>query len=320
MRIQRSFAQFAIALSLTAASVPAQVAGPDHPVLGSGNGVDHTTLLTHSLVRTSRAFTDLGFTVSPLASYDNGFENSTIWFADGTYLELFGVHDSQAVAKGPEPHAADGPEGLTWVTIDTSSIEYTVGQLKARGHALFGPETLPSPDAWSYKLAGLEGDTLPGQRLYFIEYNRERINARRKAKQEAWRVKETHRNTAKGLAAVWVAVGNLAEAEKLYRDSGFTLGARISLPHLKAVGREIPTKDRDILLIEPAAGSPVAAMLKSRAATFVGQSVRVRSLATARSILAENELSLLAEYSGPYGRSVLIPPAKAGGAWLELFE
>jgi hypothetical protein len=311
-----------VAMFMTFSAVPAggSADAENHPVIGSGEGVDHGTLLTRSLVRTSRVFADLGFTVSPIGSYDNGFENSTVWFGDGTYLELFGVHDAQAVSEGPESHAVSGPEGLTWVTIECGSIEDTVKHLKQRGHALFGPETLPSPETWSYKLAGLEGDTLPGQRIYFIEYNHDRINAGRQSKLESWQAKETHRNTAQALAAVWIAVRSLEDAEASFRESGFTLGERVDLPHLKGVGRRIATKDREILLVQPAADSDAMQSLGSRSSAFIGYSVRVKSLATAQAVLAEGKLDSLPVYVGPHGRSVLIPPDHAGGSWLEFFE
>ncbi len=320
MGYQRILATLAIAPMLILAAAPSLADTADHPVLGSGNGVDHATLLTRSLVRTSKTFSDLGFTVSPLASYENGFENSTIWFADGTYLELFGVHDVELVAKSSESHAADGPEGLTWVTLDTSSITQTVAYLKARGHSLFGPEVLPEPTAWSYKLAGLESDTLPGRRLYVIEYNDDRIKVRREAKLEAWRLKETHRNSAQGLHAVWIAVRSLPEAEKIYSASGFTPGRSIALPHLKAVGREISIGGRAIILMQPAADSPASDLLKNQPATFAGYSLRVQDLSKAKLVLAENGMANMVEHAGPFGRSLLVPPAKAGGSWLELFE
>jgi hypothetical protein len=308
------------ALAFLTVSLSGSAVAADGPLLGSGKGVDHATLLTHSLVRTSRTFDDLGFTVSPVDSYDFGFENGTMYFADGTYLELFGVHDPEAVGKGSEAHAVRGAEGLTWVTIDTSSVQDTTARLKKLGHQMFGPDAVPDPNAWWYKLSGFERETLPGHRVYFIEYNQKWRDARRQRRLEAWQIKETHRNGAQGLRAVWVAVRNLANAEKLYRDSGFMLGRRVELPHLNAVGREIATGERAIILVEPATASPAAAVLKARPAGFIGYSIRVRDLAKVKSILAENNLSHLATYDGPYGRSLSVPPDKAGGSWLEFFE
>jgi hypothetical protein len=319
VRIQNLSFQVA-ALAFLLASLSDSAVAADGTLLGSGKGVDHATLLTQSLVRTSRTFNDLGFTVSPVDSYDYGFENGTMYFADGTYLELFGVHDPETVAKGSEAHAAKGAEGLTWVTIDTSSIEDTTARLKLLGHQMFGPDTVPDPKSWWFKLSGLKRETLPGHRVYFIEYNQKWRDARRQRRLEAWQIKETHRNGAQGLRSVWVAVRNLADAEKLYRDSGFSIGRRVDLPHLHAVGREIATGERAIMLVEPAAISPAAAVVKARTAGFIGYSIRVRDLAKVRAILAENNLSHLAEYDGPYGRSLSVPPAKAGGSWLEFFE
>jgi hypothetical protein len=48
--------------------------------------------------------------------------------------------------------------------------------------------------------------------------------------------------------------------------------------------------------------------------------VRVQDLAKAKSALAEGGLADLTEHSGPYGKSLLVQPDRAGGSWLELFE
>lgn len=58
---------------------------PAHPLLGSGRGIDHATVLTRDLASTSSMYTNsLGFTVTPYDKYENGFENAG---ADGVIRE-----------------------------------------------------------------------------------------------------------------------------------------------------------------------------------------------------------------------------------------
>lgn len=309
----------ALIAALVLTSAPAALAA--HPVLGTGHGVDHGTLLTHNLVQTSRTYAELGFTIWPIGSHDDGFESSTMYFPDGTYLEIYGVRDANEVAKGTEAHAVAGPDGLTWLTMDTSSLHDAVAFLRQRGHQLDEPFAVPEGPAWRYKLAGLQKDTLPGHWIYFIEYNPAQRAARRAQRPAEWRFKETHRNGAQGLRAVWVAVRKLADAEKQYQQSGFELGRRLELPHLKAVGREVLAGSGAIILVEPAAvDSPAAAFVQATPAAFMGLSLKVAALAQTKTILAEGGLTELRDYAGPFGRSTLVPADKAGGAWLEFFE
>lgn len=300
----------------------AGVVAEDETAFGSGRGVDHATVLSKSLVTLSRTYADLGFTVFPYDSYESGFESGMIYFPDLTYLELYGIHDSEAVEQGPESHAVSAPAGVTWLTLHTSSTDQTAAFLRDRGHSLFGPETIPSMrGGWLFKLTGLQGATLPGSRIYFVEYNDKLWDARRLERIEAMRAREAHRNGAQGLHAVWIAVSNLEGAAKTYEDSGFVLGDKLEMPQLRAVGRTVATGDKAILLIEPKdASSAVHSFLESRNARFMGYSIRSNSLERTKAVLAERRDVLAPEYAGRFGKSLLIPPGEAGGAWLEFFE
>lgn len=291
-------------------------------VLGSGRGVDHATLLSKSLINVSRTYADLGFTIYPYGRDEGGFESSILYFPDGTYIDLFGIHNTSLVEAGAEAHAADAPEGLTWLTLHTSSTAHTAAHLRKQGHELFGPEVIPGADGeWFFKLTGLEKNTLPGQRIYFVEYNEQLLEARREQKIGAVRARETHRNGALGLQSVWLAVKDLDEAERAYRGSGFETGRNYNFDQLAAIGREIRTGQRAILLIEPvSADSPVQRLLGSRDAAFVGYSIKADSLEKTRAVLSEREQPLAKDYDGLYGKSLMIPSSEAGGAWLEFFE
>lgn len=293
-----------------------------HPLLGSGNGIDHATVLTRNLSSTSSVYTDsLGFTVTPYSKYENGFENSVVYFADTgkTYLELWGVHDPEAAAKTEQASVLSERDGLMWLTLHVGSTDATAAYLRARGHELFGPDNI-GEDPWFYRLTGLERSTIPGRRIYFIEYN-EPYYASKPKNPEKNRLRQTHANTAESLRSVWIAVKDIDAAVAAYQGIGFSVKRGIELPHLKAKAQELEVGGGTILLVHSeVADSPVSAFLGTHGDRMMGASIKVANLATAQSFLAGNAKLSLTVYPGVYGRSILVPAERAGGTWLEFFE
>ena len=293
---------------------------PLHPLIGSGHGIDHATVLTRDLAATSLKYTDeLGFTVTPYDKYENGFENAVVYFQDKTYLEFWGVHDAALAAKSSEADILEDPDGLTWLILHVGSTDAAATWLRARGHALFGPFN-NSEEPWLYRLTGLERSTIPGRKLFFIEYN-EAYLASRPKDPEKDRRRETHANTAQRLHATWIGVKDLDSAVAAYEGIGFRVTRDVSLPHLQARARELSAGKGAILLvqaIEPS--SPVSAALGERADRMLGVSIRVASLASARFAVTQKGRGVSDDYAGPYGRSLLVPASRAGGAWVEFFE
>ena len=293
-----------------------------HPLLGSGRGIDHATVLTRDLARTSSIYTNsLGFTVTPYSKYENGFENAVVYFADTdkTYLELWGVHDPVVAAKSEIASVLAEPDGLMWLNLHVSSTDATAAYLRARGHELFGPDNI-GEDPWFFRLTGLERSTIPGRRIYFIEYN-EAYLASRPKNPEKNRLRETHANTAEDLRSAWIAVKDIDAAVAAYQGIGFRVRRGVDLPHLKAKAQELEAGGGTILLVHSeVADSPVSAFLGARSDRMMGASIKVANLATAQSFLTGNAELSLPVYPGIYGRSILVPAEHAGGAWLEFFE
>lgn len=293
-----------------------------HPLLGSGRGIDHATVLTRDLAATSSIYSDrLGFTVTPYRKYDNGFENAVVYFADAdrTYLDLWGVRDPAVAAKSEIASVLVEPDGLTWLNLHVSSTDAAAAYLRARGHELFGPDSI-GEDPWFFRLTGLERSTIPGRRIYFIEYNEAALAGPPK-NPENKRLRETHANTAEDLRSAWIAVKDIDAAVAAYRGIGFSVRRGVELPHLKAKAQELEAGGGTILLIHAeAADSPVGAFLGTRSDRMMGASIKVANLATAQSFLGGNAKLSLPVYPGIYGRSILVPADHTGGTWLEFFE
>lgn len=320
--IKRCVSALPLAATLLIGCTASGGARTAHPLLGSGNGIDHATVLTRDLAGTSSLYTSsLGFTVTPYSKYENGFENAVMYFGDAekTYLELWGVHDPAVAAKGPMGSVLAERDGLTWLTLHVGSTDATAAYLRARGHELFGPDNI-GDDPWIYRLTGLERSSIPGRRIYFIEYNDPYLDSRPK-NPEKRRSRETHANTAESLRSVWIAVKDIDAAVAAYQAIGFRVRREVKLPHLMAKARELETGAGTILLVHSEVGdSPVSTFLGTQGDRMMGASIKVANLATAQSFLTgRNKLSLPA-YPGVYGRSILVPAEHTGGAWLEFFE
>jgi hypothetical protein len=289
-----------------------------NPVIGSGRGLDHATVLTRSLAGASATYASLGFKVTPYRKYDNGFESAVIYLADEAYIELFGIHDREAVAKTEQASVLAEPDGFTWLNLHVGSTEAAAAHLRAKGHVLFGPDSIGG-DPWIFKLAGLKEPTLPGNRVYVIEYN-DADFATRPRNLERKRLRETHANTAQALRSAWIAVKDVDAAARSYADIGFRGTRSIELPQLNARAQELAAGNGTILLVHAAASSgPVVNFLGTRKDRLMGVSVKVASLAAARSSLSP-DAKAGPEYAGPYGRSFLVPASGAGGMWVEIFE
>lgn len=323
MRPLNGFFPAAALLAGVLAGCAATGAGKEvHPLLGSGRGIDHATVLTRDLAAISSVYRDrLGFTVTPYSKYDNGFENAVIYFGDTgkTYLELWGVHDAALAAKTQQATALAEPDGLMWLTLHSGSTDATAAYLRAKGHELSGPDNI-GEDPWFYRIAGLERSSLPGRRIYFIQYNDPYLDSRPQDPEKG-RLRQTHANTAQSLRSVWIAVQDIDAAAAAYESIGVRAGRDVELPQLKARGRELVVGGGTLLLVQSAvAEGPVAAFLGARSDRMLGASVQVANLGTATSVVARGSGNRLPGYAGIYGPSILVPADRAGGMWLEFFE
>lgn len=311
--------QLILLTALSGCASASRPAPTRQPLLGDGHGIDHVTILTSDLAAAADEYTRrLGFTVGNPTPHSFGFTGAYIDFADGTFIELYAIHDREKVAAAGESFALEAPEGIRWVTLHSGSTADTTQLLTQRGIAAWGPYTLPedaAPDAWSHRLSGPEEPVFPGGRLFFVEYNEARRAARRAADTDGARAREAHANGAIGLRSVWVTVRDLSAAAATYESAGLIPGPEIRLQVLDTNAREIRTPGGTILLVQSRAGSD-----DSDHDSFSGISIRTENLERVRTLITRSHALTLEPYQGLYGRSILVPSTLARGASIEFFE
>jgi hypothetical protein len=118
-----------------------------------------------------------------------------------------------------------------------------------------------------------------------------------------------HANTARSLAAVWLA-GDLAAERRMLAAAGVALAERdVDVPDRLRVTVATLTEGQVLLL------PPSRSMIPGR--PIVGVSVRVDDVAAARRALAAGGVTT---HGGGNGRTVFVPPEAAHGLWFELRE
>lgn len=320
MRIPLAFLLLSSATLLIGCASTAGRTSIPQPLLAGGHGVDHVTILTNDVTAAAQQYANqLGFTVGPLTAHSFGFTGAHISFADGTFLELYGVHDPVKIAEVGQGFASDAPEGVTWVTLHSGSTTETADLLKQRGISAWGPFTLPDnalPGEWTHRLAGPEQPAFPGGRLYFVEYNEE-SRAKRRAEDAAnVRARETHRNGALGLRSIWVSVRDLTVAAAKYEAAGLRPGPERRMAVLDTKAREITTPGGTILLVQ------ISPDRHSDGAedSFAGITIKTESIERIRTLLQQSQALELRPYQGLYGRSILLPPTVTRGVSIEFVE
>lgn len=300
-------------------SETAQGSAPQQPLLGHGRGVDHVTILTHDVTAAAQRFADdFGFTVGPSQKWSFGFEARFIAFADGTYIELYGIHDRKIVAEGSEAFALDAPEGVTWATLEVDSAAQAAEALQRLGKPTFGPFKLPSDMNWRYQLTGPQQPFLPGGRIFFVEYSAPPIGRLRTLLPGLREGSDVHANAAQGLRSIWVTASDLDAATASYAAAGLMPGPELDFPALSTRAREIQTPGGTLLILQQR--SEGVAGLPSAKAAFSGLSIRVTAIDTVRSRVLKQLRVDLQPYAGLYGRSVMIPASLAHGTAIEFFE
>ena len=296
--------------------------------LGDGRGIDHIGIATKDLEGATHQYHQtLGFAAPQRTTLPNGVENSIIWFADSTYLELFTFYDREKA--GFLAAVVGDKEGGIFYALDISSAEETIAYLREKGFEVTEPiggtaavegMTEAPPELWRYVMF-----TRPitiANEFFLIEYNRETL-AELSQKYPGFNpaTSAVHANTAKSLKSVWVAVHDLDAAIQAYNSIGLEVGEKAAVPQINAVGIAIEAARSAILLLEP--DDPIGAtatFLEQRGPGVIGMSIEVENLQTADYLVKANTRRHFEPYWGTFGESILIPAELTNGIWMELFE
>jgi len=99
----------------------------------SGLHLDHVPLAVRDLPAAVAQFRSLGFTIKPGRPHQNGIENASIKFADGSYVELITAHDgSDPLARRYEEFLKTG-EGASYLFLRDSQGAFTERARRAGG-------------------------------------------------------------------------------------------------------------------------------------------------------------------------------------------
>jgi len=302
----------------------------DSELLGSGHGLDHVGIAVHDLAQAERLFRDtLGFTIGLRGRLLDGTTDTDIEFKhQGQYLELVIVDDRQkaSVRQGDLVRFLDQHEGAVFAALDTSSAARTAAFLRKRGLAVDGP----AGNAWT--LDGVQEQFPEGwlrvrvdapNTIFFLEYHN-RIWKPLEQKYPQLKDdprRQAHPNGATAIRAAWMAVKDLDTATAAYERLGLAPGRKFELASLGAIAQEIKARAGIILLIAAAnSDGPVARFLNQRGESVMGVSLEVPDLSKTGAVLAERIHRTLPIYTGPYGRSLVVPGELASGVWIEFFD
>lgn len=310
------------------------------PVLGDGRGLDHIVIFVRDLEAAKDTYRDtLGFAVPPrgeVYTLPSGFKFSETAFRETfQYLEWRAIDDRKKAEqyRSRFVNFVEKHEGALILVLDVSSAKSTTNFLRRRGFKVSDPFRAPpytGPLPSSGGTVTFEKtfepadpapeitDASPTKAIAFTEYSAVVKERRATEKPEEW---PAHPNTARRIAAVWIAVRDLNTATKTYQAIGLPPGKKRKLPELGAIGREIQAGQGVILLLQPQGKEgQVAAFLAARGEGIMGISIEVSNLDAARALLEKNTARRFTPYAGPYGKSILIPAELAHEVSIEMFQ
>ena len=346
-----------IGILLAVGAVHAQ--NPPHPLLGTGWGLDHMTVMQRSAEDARQSFSKLGFSIRLGTKFpDTGVENSTIPLPPG-YLELMWVYDPakiegfakaaglSAVIEAANRRIQERGGLIQAYNIDVSPIDQAASFLRGRGVKVSLPPSQTviqdgkaQPGQWQFlgisyenpKSAPPEG--VPGgQGVGFLEYrnNEERLTEDR-VRQMRERIErevpdarrrpgDLNANTARKLESVWVVVSNVEEAVKQSESMGFAPGRERTLAELGARGREVQCGQGTIVFWT--AGKKkgaISAMIQKGELGPFGVSFGVENINRAHAVAEQGTGKKLRIQRDGGRRRFLVPAEAAGGIWVEFVQ
>jgi len=281
--------RFVVVLLVAIAAALPRPAAAQSPV----RGLDHVVVAVSDLDSAAATYRALGFALKRGRPHADGIRNQHVKFRDGTEVELLAAPEARdSLTEQYRRHLAAG-DGPAFYALYISEPDVLARWLKTGGYAHLRDGNLISfPVAHPLRpvFFGGRNRAVDDQPAHFA-----------------------HPNTAEDLLAVWLA-GEGAAADRALL---VTLGARTSTPTLllpDPVRAEVlGLGDGEVYLL-PAAWQSVPGR------KIVGATLRVRSVAKAREVLARGGLTGLREAQSERGASLFLPPAVTHGIWLELLE
>jgi catechol 2,3-dioxygenase-like lactoylglutathione lyase family enzyme len=285
------------------------------------SGMDHVGIGVRDLKAATASFTKLGFVVSPGGQHPGGTENNMIFFPDGSYLELLGVYDAGKAAAIAA--TINKREGALFAGLAVKSAAGLATALKGRSLEVVGPtggtiklptDTGTPPDRWW--IVSFKNQAWPWSSIFYVEYEPVFL-AQAKAGFQAQGA-YAHPGSASRLHAVWFAAASTDSIAKVLEQTGLTVEPPVGADKLGAHASIARLERGAIVVLQPKATNGPAAEFVRSGNGVMGVTIAVRSVdSVLRSLKAGEHLQ---PYRGLFGRSVLIGPKEAHGAWVEFAE
>ena len=252
----------------------------------SGLHIDHVPIAVHDLPAAVAQFRARGFTIKPGRPHQNGIENASIKFGDGSYVELITAHNgTDRLAKQYE-EILRTTEGASYLFLRDANGEFTARVVGAGGQREeSGPFAFTElPPSWHTP------------RLQVIQYLTPAEDS-----PEIYR----HVNGALRVAAVWIFVDD--RNEPLIQELGALPEAisPLGFDHRGARPVELANRTRLLLTkrrVGDPTGVPVPAIL-----------IEVESLDRLRKPIGH-------EPTVPRGDALWLPPTRMHGLWIGFVE
>jgi catechol 2,3-dioxygenase-like lactoylglutathione lyase family enzyme len=250
-------------------------------------GIDHIVIAVPDLDVARKSYEALGFTVVPGGRHPVGTHNALIAFADGAYVELIAFYEANPSHKWWTPLQKGG--GLVDFCMQTDDLPGDTAAFRRAGVAIDDPSPLSRVRPDGYRLAWVLSIPRGSQRgvapfLIQDETPREERVPRQ----------TTHANGVTGIAAVTVAVTDVAPVRTWYADVLGRPGRDVGRQDLDAEGVAFTVGLHTLEFVAPrGAGGPLRAWLQTRGASPYGATLTA-------------------------GRAVPLDPAKTLGAKLAL--
>jgi len=287
------------------------------------SGMDHVGVGVRDLTAASESFRKLGFVVSPGGRHPGGTENNMIFFPNGSYLELLGVYDAgKAVDIAASIRKREGP---LFAGLGVNSAAGIASALKGRNLEVVGPAggtiRLPTdsgtpPDRWW--IVSFKSQAWPWSSIFYVEYEPTFL-AQAKAGFQAQGA-YAHANSATRLHAVWFAAVNTDSIVNVLEQTGLKLEPEVKVDKLGAYARVAKLEGGAIVVLRASATHLPASEYVQGGRGVMGVTIAVKSVDSVMRAIHRPSDPGLKPYAGLFGRSVLMGPNQAHGAWIEFAE
>jgi hypothetical protein len=288
--------------------------------------MDHVGVGVLDLKAATESFTRLGFVVSPGGRHPGGTENNMIFFPDGSYLELLGVYDSVKAADITAAIRKREGEGALFAGLGVGSAARIATALTERSLPIVGPtagtiklpgDTDTPPDRWW--IVAFKDQTWPWSSIFFVEYE-PRFLEHAKAGFQAQGA-YAHPNSATRLHAVWFAAVHADSFATMLEQTGMGLGASVQVEKFGASARVATLQTGAIAVLQTSATTHRRGdEFPPGGSGVMGVTIAVKSLDSVLHSLKMSGGPNHEPYAGLFGRSVLVGPIQAHGAWVEFAE